>query len=143
MRKRKKMPVVQIVFFLYMIFLLLTVLVKTDLNPVQGEVQGRDFVQAVDFICADETGKDTDACLCVKNGAGAFSAQRVKQDSLKLAFEVYLFFYFSLFLLGLFEERAYLSYLRSSMFPLARFLCELITRQKKDGKKQVIAFGIS
>lgn len=143
MRKRKKISLVKIIFFLYVIFLLSSVLVKMGIEPAQSSAQGGGYVHAVNLVCADGAGADTDAYLCTKDGTRVFNVQRVKPDSLKLTFEVYIFFYFSLFLLGLFEKRAYLSYLQSSMYPLARFLCDLSTRQKKDGKKQVIAFCIS
>ena len=37
-------------------------------------------------------------------------------------------------------KRAFFAYLQSYLYPMARFLCDLITRQKKDGKKRCLAF---
>ena len=50
------------------------------------------------------------------------------------------FYAFILLSICFWQKRAFLSYLQFSLFPLARFLCELCIRLEKDGKKRDFAF---
>ena len=50
------------------------------------------------------------------------------------------FYAFILLSICFWQKRAFLSYLQFYLFPLARFLCELLIRLEQGGKKRAFAF---
>lgn len=72
-----------------------------------------------------------------KAGTNADSGRRLKAGFVKTSVLFCLIsFLSSVFFLWAFLKKSYIAYLQSCFYPLARFLCDLLIQQKKDGKRR-------
>ncbi|MEE0418686.1 MAG: hypothetical protein UDG86_01410 [Lachnospiraceae bacterium] len=91
----------------------------------QGDVihMESDHINAADFIQPEQ--KNT-----------AVRMRQLKERTLKNLVLILTVLSISSFSLWISLKRAFFAYLQSYLYPMARFLCDIITRQKKDGKKR-------
>lgn len=108
--------------------------------PVLAEAQTDDTVQEAHFFKQNYEYQTDFAVLDKTTGRLSGSASRLEQvrSIQKLLSFLYISFIFSC---CTYNRKMFLSYIQFYAHLLARFLCELFTLKKKDGKKRLFLFS--
>ena len=139
-RNTKKLTGILILFFFYIILSLFSIFDESGLQTASNTVMHEESASDTNVLQSDRSDVCPDTSIWMENGIKIFSIQNLRSNTIKLNLSVYVFFYCPLLFLCLFFKKVYGTYLAENLYPLAQFMCGLITRLKKDGKKRVLTF---